>query len=277
MYQRLTTIFIICLTLSISSFGQNGIQNLGGAISQGLGGAGIALDNITAQYTNQAGTAFLKDWAIDVSVDRRFNIQELTTFSTAISYPMSIGSVGVTVAQYGFEEYAEQKLGLSYARKLNQKIALSAQFDLIGFKIEGFGNSYKPTAEFGIYAKANKKLHIAAHVFNPGQIALTENENLDSRLGLAARYLPSPKLDLFLEFEKIIDREPQVKFATAYRYQDYLELMLGANLNVESLHFGFKYNYKNQLGIAVSFSLNNNQIGNSTAFTGQYYHQNTNK
>ena len=62
-------------------------------------------------YTNQAGTAFLEGWAVDVSVDRRFNLEELTTFSFAATTSLNFGTVGILVGQYGFDAYSEQKIG----------------------------------------------------------------------------------------------------------------------------------------------------------------------
>lgn len=270
---KISLLVCICVTAILCSVnGQNGIQNLGGANSAALAGSGTCLADITSVYTNQAGLAFLKSHAADLSIDRRFNIAELTTYSAGFAYKMNKAAIGIQVGQYGFDDYAEQKIGLSYARLISKNVSLSAQLDLLGWKIEGFGNTYKATAEFGMYAQVSRKFHFGAHIFNPGQIALTENENIDSRFKLGTRYLPSDKVDIFLEAEKIIDRDIQLKLATRYQYRDYLDIMLGANLNIESLHFGFKYTYKDRMAVSFSFALNNNQIGNSTAFSGQYYH-----
>ena len=74
MLQYFIHIVLFIFLIKQSSTAQNGIQNLGGATTNGIAHAGVTLDNISAMYTNQAGTAFLEGWAVDVSVDRRFNL-----------------------------------------------------------------------------------------------------------------------------------------------------------------------------------------------------------
>lgn len=249
---------------------QNGTQNLGGAIIQGIGGAGVTLDNISSLYTNQAGSAFIEDWAIDVSVVRRFNLEELTTISMAAAKKVKIGTLGLTVAQYGFESYSEQKIGLSYARLLTSYLSISGQFNILGFKIEDFDNSYKYTVEMGIYTRLSPKVHLAAHIYNPTSIKLTDEENLDSRMKLGVKYLPSLKVRLFSEIEKIIDRDLQIKFGSSYQVIENLDISLGANLSLESFHFGFQYRIQNAFTIAAAFSLNNSYLGNTPSFSGQY-------
>lgn len=257
--------------MSNIAFGQNGTQNLGGAMTNGIGYAGVTLDNISAMYTNQAGTAFLEGWAIDVSADQRFGLEELTTFSFAAATSLNIGTVGVSIGQYGFDAFSEQKIGLSYARLLTSKLAIGGQLDVLGYKIDGFGNTYAFTAEVGIYSKISKQIHLAAHVYNPMNSKINEREDLDSRMKIGLRYIPSDKLDLFTEAEKIIDRNLQIKLGAKYNAMKNLDLMAGANLEITSFHFGFNYRVQDQFNIAAAFSFNNNQLGNSPGASAQYW------
>ena len=47
--------------------------------------------------------------------------------------------------------------------------------------------------------------------------------------------------------------------------------MAGANLNIQSFHFGFKYLIQDQFTIAAAFSFNNSQLGNSPGVSTQYW------
>ena len=271
MFQHFTYITLLIFILHQSSSAQNGTQNLGGAATNGIAHAGVTLDNISAMYTNQAGTAFLEGWAVDVSVDRRFNLEELTTFSFAAATSLNIGTVGIMVGQYGFDEYSEQKIGLSYARLLTSYLAIGGQFDVLGFKIDGFGNTYSYTAEVGLYSKLSDQVHLAAHIFNPTSSKLNDNEELDSRFKIGVRYIPSNKVDFFTEIEKIIDRSVQIKLGAEYAVLDNLDLMAGSNLEINTFHFGFKYLVQNKFTIVAAFSFNNNQLGNSPGISAQYW------
>lgn len=263
-------IFLLFVLISGTSSGQNGTQNLGGAITNGIGQAGVTLDNISAMYTNQAGTAFMDGWAVDVSADQRFGLEELTTFSFAAATSLNIGTVGVVVGQYGFDALSEQKIGLSYARLLTSKLAIGGQFDVLGFKIDQFGNSYSYTVEVGIYSVLSKQIHLAAHVYNPMNSKINDREDLDSRMKLGIRYIPSNKLNIYSEAEKIIDRNLQLKLGAQYNAAKNLNLMAGANLEITSFHFGFNYRIQNQFTIAAAFSFNNNELGNSPGVSAQY-------
>lgn len=271
MFQHFTYIVLLISIVHQNSSAQNGTQNLGGAATNGIAHAGVTLDNISAMYTNQAGTAFLEGWAVDVSVDRRFNLEELTTFSFAAATSLNIGTVGIMVGQYGFDEYSEQKIGLSYARLLTSYLAIGGQFDVLGFKIDGFGNTYSYTAEVGLYSKLSDQVHLAAHIFNPTSSKLNDNEELDSRFKIGVRYIPSNKVDFFTEIEKIIDRSVQIKLGAEYAVLDNLDLMAGSNLEINTFHFGFKYLVQNKFTIVAAFSFNNNQLGNSPGISAQYW------
>ena len=272
-FQLFTYILFFTFITHYSIHAQNGTQNLGGAATNGIGQAGVTLNNISAMYTNQAGTAYLEGWAIDLSVDRRFDLEELTTFSFAAATSLEIGTIGVMIGQYGFDGLSEQKIGLSYARLLTSYLAIGGQFDVIGFKIDGFGNTYSYTAEIGLYSKLSDQVHLAAHIFNPTSTKLNETEELDSRIRIGARYIPSNKLDLFTEIEKIIDRDVQIKLGAEYSVLDNLDLMAGTNLKIKSFHFGFKYVMQDKFTIAAAFSFNNNQLGNSPGISTQYWNK----
>lgn len=251
--------------------GQNGTQNLGGAYIQGIADAGVALDDIGALYTNPAGAVFIEDWAIDVSADRRYNLKDLTTLSFAAAKQVGFGTVGLVIGQYGFDEFAEQKIGLSYGRLLTQSIALAGQLDVIGYKISGFGNTYKVTAEFGIITRLGKQITIGAHIYNPTSIKITSDEELDSRLKLGLNYHPTSKIDFYSELEKIIDRDIQIKLGMVYTMLDNFDITAGSNLTLESLHVGFRYRPIRGMMMAISFTYNNTSLGNTPAFSGQYY------
>jgi len=49
--------------------------------------------------------------------------------------------------------------------------------------------------------------------------------------------------------------------------------MAGANLEIKSFHFGFKYLVKNKITLVAAFSFNNNQLGNSPGISAQYWNR----
>jgi len=264
-----TIILLFVCICSVNS--QNGIQNQGGAATNGIGHAGVTLDDISAMYTNQAGTAFMDGWAVDVSVDQRFDIPELSTFSFAAATSLDIGTIGVTVGQYGFDALSEQKIGLSYARLLTSKLSVSGQANMLGFEIADFGNTYAFTVELGIYTQLSNKIHLAAHVFNPTSTKLNSNEELDTRMKIGVKYIPSDRVTIYSEAEKIIDRDLQMKFGLDYEVINDLDIMAGSNLTIQSFHVGFKYRIQNQFTLAAAFSYNNNLLGNSPGVSAQYW------
>ena len=154
--------FIFCLFITnLKMTGQSGFTTIGGANFLGYSRAGVNLTGVEAIYMNQAGLSEVKNYAFDVSAERRFNLEEFTNISIAGARTFKFGTIGLLLSNFGFSEYNEQKFGLAYARKLNKSISLGGQFDLLSYNSENTGTKNLFTFELGMQLQINKEFSLS--------------------------------------------------------------------------------------------------------------------
>ncbi len=239
-----------------------------GAYSNAIGGASAHLNNIDAIFSNQAGIADIDSISFIASSELRFSVTELGAAGIGVVIPTnSFGSFGINIQNFGFAEYKEQKLGIAYARKLFPNFNLGAQIDLLNTSIEGFGNKVLATFELGVQAKLGENFRLGAHIFSPGNIELLESDNnVNSRIRIAASYFPSQKVTIALEVDKWLQNEVSIKAGIDYKVINNLHVRLGANTNPASFGIGVAYNIGKSFSIEGTY-VANNQLGYTPSFS----------
>lgn len=252
-------------------FAQSGFTNLGGANFLGFGRAGATLTGIESIYMNQAGLTAVKDFSVDISAEKRFNFQELSTISIAGAKTFKFGTVGLLLSNFGFSAYNEQKFGLAYARKLNKNISFGGQFDFLRYNIESYGHKNLITFELGMQMRLSKELSLATHIFSPGHIGARTQTEIGSRIRFGLLYRPSEKVLLLTEIDKLISRAVEIKFGISYQFMDALQIRFGINPSANLYSFGAMFRLKNNYQISSAMAIHQN-LGNSPAVSFQYNH-----
>jgi hypothetical protein len=249
---------------------QTGFSTAGGANFLGFGRAGVNIGGIAALYMNQAGLTEVNDFAFDLSAEKRFNLEELTSASLAIAKRTGAGTFGLMFSRFGFDAYSENKLGLAYARKLMDNLSVGGQFDILGLNIAGYGNDTYFTFEAGLNYVINNEFSIATHIFSPGNIVVADGTNLGSRFRMGLKYSPSLKVFLLAEVDKVIDRQfTEFKFGISYKMAKELELRFGANPSALLFTLGVAANFSKKYTIAGAYGMNN-VIGNTPSISFSY-------
>ncbi len=259
-------LFIMVLQLQA----QNGIPQNAGARGAAMGNASLTFSDINSIFTNQAGLGYLENLTFTAYGERRFVAADgLNSFLFGLAYPhQKIGTLGLSVHYFGYGPYNEQKIGLSYAKKLFKRLSIGAQFNYIGTR---FGNSYYGAAhaftfELGILTKITKHLHLAAHVFSPARIELPNGEALPSVFKIGMAYLPSTKLRLTAEVEKNLVHPVNAKFGIEYQAIEVLYIRaglattpvlasFGLGLKLKALRIDLATSYHTTLGLSPSLSV----------------------
>jgi hypothetical protein len=257
------------LTISINCVGQSSNFSEGGAHTLSLAGAGSMFTGIESIYTNPAGLTTLDHFGLDVSYDRRFNLSELSTVSIAGVKKVGKNAIGVSVSRFGYSVYSESRGGLTYARKLFDKVSIGGSFHYLGYNIENFGSTSRFTFDIGLQSVINDKLSIGAYIFNPSSVALTDDQDVPSRMSIGLRYTASSKAIIYVDISKTINRNPEFKLGIDYEIAEAFSLRGGANITQSSMHFGPVYQLKNGLAIFGGYSFDN-RIGHSTGLSIAY-------
>jgi len=242
-------ILFFCLC-SISLFAQNGTPAAGGARGLAMGNTGLGFQDINAIFSNQAGLADLESVQVTVFGEQRFFLSELNVLHAGVALPISSGVFGLSLEYFGFDQYNEQKVGLSYSRRLNKLISISGQIDYLNTRIPEYGNNGSLTFELGVQSNFVKNLTLAAHVYSPIRVKINQDYSIPSvyRLGLA--YKPSSKVLVTAEVEKDLDYKASFRGGVEYAAAEGFFLRLGAGSNPTLISFGLGYQ-KNTLMIDV--------------------------
>ncbi|MEE9439515.1 MAG: hypothetical protein V3V14_10985 [Saprospiraceae bacterium] len=253
--------FYLLLFVFLFALNDNKAQSstfyLGGAHTLSLANTGSTFTGISSIYTNPAGLTSLNHWEADISYNRRYSLEDLATTSVAVATKIGNNAVGITVARYGFELYSESKIGLTYARKLFSNLSIGGTFDMLRYDVGQYGAATKFTFELGVQSKISEKIIVGAYVFNPGNLPLTDSQDIPSLFTLGVKYLASKKAKIYVDISKTINRTPDFKFSVDYHIVHGVSLRAGANITQHSIHFGPAYKFDNGLTIVGGYSFDN--------------------
>lgn len=240
------------LLCAFALLGQHGVFTGTNARSIALGGSGVAASGIYALGNNPAGLANLETWAAGAQAEQRFLLSELQLFSAAGALPTASGTFGLQLNYFGFEAYNEQKLGLTYARKLFDQLYLGAQLGLFNLRIPEYGNRTLVTADIGLLAPISRSVSFGMHLVQPMRMEVTEGEYLPTVLRFGLDYQPSEKIHLLAEVEKDIQKTARVHTGLEYQVIDPLFLRVGVATEPASASFGVGYLLAGGLSIDVA-------------------------
>lgn len=233
-----------------------------GAQEGGIGVNSVAISNAYSANNNQAAMAFLEGPAFGLFYLSNYTTLGINTFAASGAYPVKNGAVGLTMNYSGYSAYNEMKVGVSYAQQLAKYLAISAQLDLLSFRIQGLGSKIMPTFEIGIYAKPLEELTLGAHIYNPLKLTVDEEgtEYLPSLLRLGASYNVRKKALFSVEFVKNIRENYGFRAGIEYYIIDMLSLRVGFSTEPILGSFGIGIIVKENLRIDVA-STYHQQLG----------------
>ena len=250
--------FLLCLLLACTPLmAQNGLPPIAGGRGAAMGTTGVTFTDINSAFSNQAGLAFLENFTATLNGERRFLLDEIQSFSLGMALPTTSGTFGLTANYYGFDLFNEQKIGVSYSRKLFEQFAIGAQFDLLNTSIQDYENRAVVTFEVGFIAQLTEELNIGGHVYSPARLTLTEEEVIPTIFTVGVSYCPSPKVFVSVEAEKDIEYPTRVKAGVEYWLISPLAVRLGVASNPSLASFGLGFEFDNGLSIDI----------------GTYYHE----
>jgi hypothetical protein len=247
---------IIATNIVFTAFAGNEDYPIG-ARSAALGNASVSLSDVWSAHHNQAGLAFVNDFAAGVSYENRFLLKEISVRGCAVALPIKAGTFGLCITNFGYTQFNENKYSLSFAKAFGDKFSAGIAMDYLTTKIaEGYGSKGVLAAEAGIIAKPIKNLSIGAHVFNPtrAKISSYDNERLPTILRLGADYNFSDKVTVAVETQKDIKYKAEFKAGIEYKAVKEFYLRIGISTNPSLSTFGFGVNLKNfKIDIAASY------------------------
>ncbi len=230
-----------------------------GARSSALGGSSVAISDFWGVFNNSAVNAYTRKISVGAYFENRYLLKELSYRGLGLIIPVAEkDAFGLSVQQFGYSQYLESKVGLSYSKKFSESFAAGLQFDYLNTSIgEGLGSKNLFTFEFGLYSKFSKKLSVGFTAFNPARVKLNSyndyNEYVSIVFKLGAKYDFSDNLSLITEVEKDILNSPILRIGLDYKLSEMFYVRGGLSTGVVSYSFGMGMKVKDfKFDIATS-------------------------
>ena len=264
---RVVTLTLISLFITFTTRGQH-IRRPVPSNYTGLGAYSLNSADVFSFTSNQASLAQMKSASAGLFAERRYFLEELSSYTGAFGLPTQSGNFGLKMNYYGFSDYNETQIGLAYARKLGTKVDLGAQFTYNGIRINGYGNDAAVSFEIGTVLHLTEKLHAGVHVNNPvgGKFGKDQQEKLASVYTFGMGFEPSEKFYLSTEIIKEQDQPVNVNAAIQYKFLSQLlaragistttsTTWIGVGLFLKSFRIDVTTSIHSQLGITPGLML----------------------
>jgi hypothetical protein len=199
---------------------------------------------------------------------RRFLLTENSVYGVALALPSKMGNFGIQANYGGFSNFAENKVGLAYARSLGSKVDLGIQFNYYGYRIPGYNNSSTMNFEIGAILHLTDKLNAGIHVYNPvgGKLDKYTDEKLASAYKFGLGYDASE--NFYVSGEIIKEEDKPVNVIAGIQYQFAKQFFAragfisetgggfaGAGVSWNNLRLDVSASYHPQLGISPGLLL----------------------
>ena len=267
-FKKFTFPLFICCILILPLNAANDNYTLGSR-SAGLANATVMLPHLWSVHHNQAGLAFLNKISLGFHHENKFIVPQFSLKSFAAVFPTKPGTIGFSYSYFGYSQYNETKIGLSFGKVLGKSFAAGIQLDYLHtFIAEEYGNQGNLAVEAGILVMPFENLFIGAHVFNPTRTKISSynEERVPTIIRAGIGYKFAGKIFFGIETEKELESRPIYKSGIEFTFLENLFIRTGISTNPTQNTFGIGYSYKGikadlaftfhqQLGLTPHFSL----------------------
>lgn len=239
-----------------------GDLRVAGARQIGMGLNSISMINPYAAYNNQAVGAYLERPSFGLYYAPVFIGLGVSNITGIIAVPTNkAGTFGISVNYFGYSQFNEKKVGLSYAMKLAKFISIGVQLDYLNAKIgNGYGSKNFVTFELGVLTKPIDELSIAFHVYNPLKIYVDKNtgEKLQTLFKLGLTYEAVKKFFISAQIEKDLKNKLIFRGGVEYTIKEIISLRAGVATDPVTGTFGLGVILKQGLNFDAAFSYQGN-------------------
>ena len=204
--------------------------------------------------TNQAALAATTIPEAGVYGEKRFMLEALSNYVTAIALPCSSGGIGFSMHYFGGANFNTAQLGLGYGRKLSDNASLGAQINYNTMQVPGYGSAGTLNFELGTLWHIAEKWNLGIHIYNPtgGKFGKQGAEKLASVYTVGAGYEPSNKFFMGVDLNKEEDQPVDVSLGMQYIFARQVLARAGISSTGSNYFFGLGIKWKTFRVDAVS-------------------------
>lgn len=264
------SIFILIILSALLSKAQEVF--LSGSRSQALAGISVSLADCWSIFGNQAGLAQIDCLTIGGTFQNRFFVKELSSNSGLIVLPLHSSVFAFSVFQFGKTTYRHEKLGIAFAKSLNQRLHFGIQFNYYRFFLAEENKTIGSYGvELGFQYQLTDHLLLGIHALNPYQPRIetfSGEYTYPSRFNIGTYFKLSESFGFLTELQK--DLSYPINMMTGLEYNVLEKLFIRTGISGRpyqlSAGMGFVVN-KLKIDLAVAY---NQYLGNSPSVSFQY-------
>ncbi len=249
---------VISLLLIKSSYSQFENSDIG-ARAVGLNGAFTSLSNNSlAVFYNPSGLGQLKYREVSAFYSPSpYGISEISTAALTYVEPLSIGTLGFGIKNYGFELYKETNLILSYGNNFRGKFFYGLNVNYYNLKIQNYNSASALGADIGALSYLTDFIRWGFFAKNIGGAKIGESQQELAqvyRTGVTVE--PGNDLNLIMEIEKDVKYPLSFRGGMEYFINDNIYLRAGIGTQPTSFSGGISINYNL---LQLDYAIYNNQ------------------
>lgn len=262
---RLTLVSILWPILLMAS----GDPLVTGARHSAMGFSTTSLPGLWGAFANRAALAENPAIGVGFYYDNRFMTKEMALKSAAFSIPAWNGAFAVSYSHFGFDQYSDQSVGLSFGRNFGPKIQVGLGFNYLMNTLAGdYEKRTGFTFSVGLRAKLSRAWTLGAYVDNPSSQTMSglSEERIPSRMGTGLLWSIADGWLATAEVVKVTGYATEIHVGAEYRLvkQVYLRggvatgparYTFGAGLNTGRLRIDLSSSVHTVLGYSPQISL----------------------
>lgn len=233
-----------------------------GPVSLALGGVSSSTANEWSIFNNPAGLIANEGLNALVSYQTIFNFAPFNTVAAAVNSETPWGNASFGVYRFGDELFSNQMASLGFARKIGI-MSLGVKANVLQYNIDGFGKRSVFVAEMGALAQFSPQLYFGVHVYNFTQavIAVESQEKVPTIIRLSLNYRPEETLNLFIEGEKDVETDPDLRLGLACSLMEDLWLRTGFSTLTNRHSFGAGFSFQR---FSIDYAIRANRTTGAT-------------
>ncbi len=227
-----------------------------GGRAAALGQSVLTLSDPWALFNNPAGMSGNPSASAVLGATRSFLQPGMDRQCIGFNLPSELGHFGLGASQFGYSAFREQHVRGAYAREFGKQLSLGIDVHYLVLSIPGYGSRHTLTAGAGAIYHPIEQLRVAARVFNPFRMALSEEprQELPAFLALALSYHPGEGLLFTLQSEQSLDQGLLIRVGMEYAILPQLSLRAGYSSEPGSFHGGLGFEWQRvSVDLASSF------------------------
>jgi len=240
--------------------------------SIGYANAGLSGTNTWVIAYNPAGVSEVESMEVGVFYNTRFQTKELATKGLVFASPLQGGTLGLWFSSYGYSQFSQNRLGIAFAKKLNDKLSAGIRMQYLTLKIgEGYGTAKTFTASAGFQFQLSEEILLSGYIFNPNKSSFTDynDEKIPALMKGGIKYVFSEKVFITSEVWASSLDKTNVVVGAEYKIHNKVVLRGGVGTQPFSSSFGFGLKI-NQFDLNFS-SAHHTNLGFSPAISLLYH------